>query len=275
MKKHLIILLAALALLPAGLWAQNDLKVMSYNIRVGTAKDGTNSWEFRYPASAMMILDQKPDIFGVQEALSFQVRYLEEYCEGYKSVGVGREDGKKKGEFMSIFYNTKKIKVLKWGTFWLSETPEVPSKGWDAACFRSATWALLKDKASGKKFFYVNTHLDHVGWDARRNGLALIVDRIASINPDGYPMVLTGDFNMPADRDEFAPLKAKMKDARETAVTTDRHATYNGWGKSEETIDYIWYSGFSSCTKFEVITKPYMERTFVSDHYPIQATLIF
>ena len=113
MKKHLIILLAALALLPAGLWAQNDLKVMSYNIRVGTAKDGTNSWEFRYPASAMMILDQKPDIFGVQEALSFQVRYLEEYCEGYKSVGVGREDGKKKGEFMSIFYNTKKIKVLK------------------------------------------------------------------------------------------------------------------------------------------------------------------
>jgi endonuclease/exonuclease/phosphatase family metal-dependent hydrolase len=101
------------------------------------------------------------------------------------------------------------------------------------------------------------------------------VDRIASINPNHYPMVLTGDFNMPADRDEFAPLKAKMKDARETAVTTDRHATYNGWGKAEETIDYIWYSGFSSCTKFEVITKPYLERTFVSDHYPIQATLIF
>ena len=253
MKKHLILLLAALVLLPAGLLAQNDLKVMSYNIRVGTAKDGTNSWEFRYPASALMIQDQQPDIFGVQEA----------------------QDGKKKGEFMSIFYNTKKIKVLKWGTFWLSETPEVPSKGWDAACFRSATWALLKDKASGKKFFYVNTHLDHVGWDARRNGLALIVDRIASINPNHYPMVLTGDFNMEAGRDEFAPLKAKMKDARETAVTTDRRPTYNGWGKAEETIDYIWYSGFSSCTMFEVITKPYLERTFVSDHYPIQATLIF
>lgn len=153
MKKHLILLLAALVLLPAGLLAQNDLKVMSYNIRVGTAKDGTNSWEFRYPASALMIQDQQPDIFGVQEALSFQVRYLEEYCEGYKSVGVGRDDGKKKGEFMSIFYKTKKFKLLKWGTFWLSETPDVPSKGWDAACFRSATWALLKDKASGKKFF--------------------------------------------------------------------------------------------------------------------------
>ena len=275
MKKHLITLLAALALLPAGLCAQNDLKVMSYNIRVGTAKDGTNSWEFRYPASAMMILDQKPDIFGVQEALDFQIRYLNEYCEYYKSVGVGREDGKKKGEFMSIFYNTKTIKLLKWGSFWLSETPDKPSKGWDAACFRSATWALLKDKASGKKFYYVNTHLDHVGWEARRNGLALIVDRIASINPEGYPMVLTGDFNMEPDRPEFEPLKAKMKDSRETAVTTDRHFTYNGWGKGKETLDYVWYSGFSSCTSFKVITKEYMNRAFVSDHFPVMATLIF
>ena len=148
--------MAVLMILPAGMSARkksSDIKVISYNIRLGVAKDGTNSWEYRYPASAMMINDQKPDIFGLQEAYDFQVKYLEEYCEDYKSVGVGREDGKHEGEHMSIFYNKKTTKLLKWGTFWLSETPDKPSMGWDAACFRTATWALLKDKASGKKYY--------------------------------------------------------------------------------------------------------------------------
>jgi len=254
-----------------------DIKVISYNIRVGKADDGTNSWKYRYPASAMMIMDQKPDIFGLQEALDFQFDYLSEYCTGYKGIGVGREDGKHQGEHMAIFYNKKAIKLIKWGTFWLSETPEVPSKGWDAACFRSATWALMKDKASGRKFYYVNTHLDHMGWEARKNGLKLIVDRIGSINPENYPMILTGDFNMRIDRPEFDDLKKVMSNAREVAVKTDHHNTYNGWGKAsdEEIIDYIWFKGFSSCTEYETITKPYMERTYVSDHYPIKATLVF
>ena len=178
---------------------------------------------------------------------------------------------------MAIFYNKKTVKLLKWGTYWLSDTPDVPSKGWDAACFRTATWALLKDKASGKKFFYVNTHLDHVGWEARRKGLALIVERIAAMNPKGLPMVLTGDFNMRIDRPEFDDLKQIMENAREVAARTDHHNTYNGWGKAskEEIIDYIWFKGFSACTEYETITKPYMERTFISDHYPIRATLIF
>ena len=178
---------------------------------------------------------------------------------------------------MAIFYNKKAIKLIKWGTFWLSETPEKPSMGWDAACFRSATWALMKDKASGRKFYYVNTHLDHVGWEARKNGLKLIVDRIAEINPENYPMILTGDFNMRIDRPEFDDLKNIMQNAREVAVKTDHHATFNDWGKApeDEIIDYIWFKGFSSCTEYQTITKPYMERTYVSDHYPIKATLIF
>ncbi len=281
MKRVILVLMAAMMALPFSVGAKSrkpaDIKVISYNIRMGTAKDGTNSWEYRYPASAMMIMDQKPDIFGVQEALDFQVKYLEEYCTGYESVGVGREDGKHKGEHMSIFYNKKAIKLIKWGTFWLSQTPEKPSKGWDADCFRSATWALLKDKASGKKFYYVNTHLDHIGWEARKNGLQLIVDRIASINPENYPMILTGDFNMRPDRPEFDDLKKVMQDTREVAVKTDHHNTYNEWGKASDDyiIDYIWFKGFSSCTEYETITKPYLERAFISDHFPIRATLIF
>ena len=282
MKRFAYLLLAAVLLLPGiSLSAKKgkaaDLKVISYNIRLGSADDGTNSWKYRYPASAMMIMDQKPDIFGLQEALPAQFDYLKEFCTGYKGVGVGRDDGKRAGEIMAIFYNKKTVKLLKWGTYWLSDTPDVPSKGWDAACFRTATWALLKDKASGKKFFYVNTHLDHVGWEARRKGLALIVERIAAMNPKGLPMVLTGDFNMRIDRPEFDDLKQIMENSREVAARTDHHNTYNGWGKAskEEIIDYIWFTGFSACTEYETITKPYMERTFISDHYPIRATLIF
>ena len=280
MKRFFLVAMAALMILPLSVSAKKktaDVKVISYNIRLGVAKDGTNSWEYRYPASAMMINDQKPDIFGLQEAYDFQVKYLEEYCEDYKSVGVGREDGKHEGEHMSIFYNTKTTKLLKWGTFWLSETPEKPSKGWDAACFRTATWALLKDKASGKKYYYVNTHLDHVGWEARKNGLKLIVDRIDSINPKGLPMILTGDFNMRIDRPEFDDLKKIMQNAREVAAKTDHHQTFNGWGKAgpDSIIDYVWFKGFSSCPQYETITKPYMERKYISDHYPVTATLIF
>lgn len=280
MKKTILLLMAALMVLPVSVSAKkktSNLKVISYNIRLGTAKDGDNSWEFRYPASSAMINDQKPDIFGLQEAYDFQVNYLEEACPDYKSVGVGREDGIHKGEHMSIFYNTKTIKLLKWGTFWLSETPDVPSKGWDAQCFRTATWALLKDKASGRKFYYVNTHLDHVGWEARKNGMKLIVDRIDKINPKGLPMVVTGDFNMRINRPEFDDMKKMMKNAREEAVKTDHHQTANGWGKSgpDSIIDYVWYKGFSSCPEYETITKPYMGRQYISDHYPITATLVF
>ena len=250
MKRAFLFLMAALMILPSTMSAKKnkvaDVKVISYNIRLGVAKDGTNSWEFRYPASAMMINDQKPDIFGLQEAYDFQVKYLEDYCEDYKGVGVGREDGKHEGEHMSIFYNKKTTKLLKWGTFWLSETPEVPSMGWDAACFRTATWALLKD-------------------------------RIDSINPKGLPMILTGDFNMRIDRPEFDDLKKIMQNAREVAAKTDHHQTFNGWGKAgpDSIIDYVWFKGFSSCPQYETITKPYMERKYISDHYPVTATLIF
>ena len=275
MKRIVTILIAAM-LLPLAMNAQ-DLKVISYNIRNSESKDGTNSWAYRYAASAEMIKDQAPDIFGVQEALSYQIYYIEQNFPQYKSVGVGREDGKQEGEFMSIFWNKKTISLLKWGTFWLSETPEKPSMGWDAACYRTATWALMKDKKTGKKFYYVNTHLDHKGKEAQKNGLKLIVDRIEEINPDGYPMVLTGDFNIKPDNANLVELDSKMQSARKIAEKTDNHNTYNGWGKAkaDNIIDYIYVSGFSACPEYHTVTEKYADRKFVSDHYPICATVIF
>ncbi len=287
MRKIIFALMVAAIVAPACLAAPKDksasIKVISYNIRNGGdekgyhSEDGLNSWMYRWPASIEMIKDQKPDIFGVQEAFDYQVKHFQEWLDDYKGFGVGREDGKHGGEHMDIFYNKKTIKVLKWGSFWLSETPDVPSLGWDAACKRTATWALMKDKKSGRKFYYVNTHLDHIGSKARENGLKLIVEKIAEINPDDLPMILTGDFNMTVDSPDLDGLKKIMKNARDVAVKTDHHGTYNGWGRASDDciIDFIWFKGFSSCTEYETITKPYLERTFISDHFPIKATLIF
>lgn len=280
MKKIVLIMLAALAAIPQVVTAKktagpDTLSVISFNIRMGEGKDGTNSWQYRCPATIYMLRDKRPDIFGLQEAFDYQVLFIEENMQDYKSVGVGREDGKHEGEHMSIFYNKKTVSLLKWGTFWLSETPEKPSMGWDAACFRTATWALMKDKRSGHKFYYVNTHLDHVGKEAQEKGLALIVERIGEMNPEHLPMVLTGDFNVEGDDPVLADLNKIMKNARVSAERTDRLNSYNGWGKSSSVIDYIYYSGFASCPKFETIQKKYGDFPFISDHYPIKAVLIF
>ena len=280
MRNLFALFLAALMMLPQTVHAKKEnegtegLKVMSYNIRLGSANDGTNSWSLRYIATGEMLEDQAPDVFGVQEALDYQVRYINEMC-GYEYVGVGRENGKKEGEHMAIFWNKKSVSMLKWGTFWLSETPQKPSKGWDAACFRTATWALMKDKKTGNKFYFVNTHLDHEGKEAQKNGLKLIVDRIGEINPEGYPMVLTGDFNMKPDDPNLAELDSKMQSTRKIAAVTDSHDTYNGWGRGSGIIDYIYVSGFSSCPEYQTVVKRYQDRKFVSDHYPVSARLIF
>ena len=282
MRKLTLIIAAVLMVLPFKSSAQKqtrdyDLKVMSYNIRMGVAKDGTNSWEYRYPATAMMLKDQMPDVFGVQEAFNFQIKFIEENFTDYDSFGVGRDNGKSEGEFMSIFWNKKTVKMIKGGTFWLSETPEKPSMGWDAACKRTATWAPMKDKNTGKLFYFVNTHLDHKGAEARRKGLELIVSRIDEINPKGYPMILTGDFNIKPDNEALVGLEQRMQSARKIAPKTDNNATFNNWGKakSDMVIDYIYVSGFSSCPEYHTITEKYGTWKYVSDHYPIYAKLIF
>lgn len=253
------------------------IKVMSYNIRLGSGKDGNNSWEFRRPATIEMIKDQAPDIFGVQEALSYQLDYINANCRKYASVGFGREDGRSAGEHMSIYWNRKSIKMLKWGTFWLSETPEVPSKGWDARYKRTATWALMQDRKSGKRFYFVNTHLDHRGKEAQKNGLKLIVDRIDTINPEGYPMILTGDFNINPDNPALAHLDSVMESTRNVALKTDTHNTFNGWSDvpNGRIIDYIYFKRFNKCLEYQTVNKQYLDIPFVSDHYPITALLVF
>ena len=277
MKRLFLLLAVFAALVPASVSCKKTetIKVMSYNIRLGVAKDGDNAWDLRKEATPAMLEDQNPLVFGVQEAYDFQLAYITEQCPQYACIGVGREDGVSKGEHMSIFYQKDLVEVQDWGTYWLSETPDEPSKGWDAACYRTATWALLKIKKTGTQFYYVNTHLDHVGLIARKKGLALIVDRIAAMNPDGYPMILTGDLNVQPDDPCLEDLNKQMKSARVEAKKTTDKASFNGWGRASQTIDYIYFVGFKKCEEFAVVDQTYAGKPYISDHYPVVATLEF
>lgn len=261
----------------------NGLSVISFNIRVSGGLSeliNSNSWSRRRSATPAMIKDQCPDIFGVQEALSDQLTYVGDNLPNYSYVGVGREDGEESGEIMAIFYNTKRVNLLDWGTYWLSETPDKPSISWNAGYERTMTWASMEMKDSGRKFFYVNTHLDSDSALARKNGLKLILDKVAEKNTDNLPVVLTGDFNiLPTDSvlDDVLG-KAEMLDARTTATKTDNLPTFNGFGNEDESsrvIDYIYYRGFSSCPEYETIVKTYENIPYISDHYPIVARLRF
>lgn len=255
----------------------NELKVMSYNVRLEHMGDGDNAWPNRKEATIEMLETIKPDVFGVQEALPQQVQYISEQAPAYKNVGVGRDDGVAKGEFMSIFWNTEVIEMIEWGTYWLSETPDEPSYGWDAACRRTATWALMKDKRNGKQFYFVNTHLDHKGVEARKNGLQMVLDRIAAMNPDAYPMVLTGDFNVTPDDECLVGLDKRMDSARKIAKVTDTKSSFNGWGRfapeDSYLIDYIYVAGFKSVPEFRTITETYAGKQYISDHYPIMSII--
>ncbi|MBO4340394.1 MAG: endonuclease/exonuclease/phosphatase family protein [Bacteroidales bacterium] len=275
--------------IPAGPFRSDDwplerfqgksLRVMSYNIRNSRAKDGDNDWVRRRDATPAMIIDIHPDVFGIQEAYQDQVDFIQEKCPDYKMVGVGRDDGVQKGEQMSVFYDSTRLNLIKWGTYWLSETPDVPSRGWDAACRRTATWTLLEEKGSGRKFYFVNTHLDHVGVTARREGLALIYNNIQKMNPEGYPMVLTGDFNVFPDDECLNDISALMKSARFNSREADTIGSFNGFGEFDidhlEKIDYIYFSGFNSSRRFKVVTKKYAGKPFISDHYPVYSDLMF
>ena len=254
-----------------------SLKVMSYNIRYDNPNDGENLWDIRKPATKELIYDIRPHVFGVQEALVNQIRYIEENCPEYASVGVGRDDGKEAGEFMSIFYDKGRVKLHDWGSIWLSETPEKPGLGWDAWCPRTATWALVEIISTGKKFFYVNTHLDHGGRNARKNSLDLIIALIKEKTAESAPVILTGDFNVTPDNSfTLENLSAYMSNAAETAVVTDSVPTSNAFGKRDgKYIDYIWWKNFKSCNEYHVITKEYLGIKYISDHWPIVAEFLF
>lgn len=267
------ILAAAVALSSCCQQAKDSLKVMSFNVRNAKAADGDNAWELRRSATIAMLDEVQPDVFGLQEAYPEQEEYITSERPKYVAYGIGRNDGIE-GERMSVVYNTETLQMLECGTWWLSETPDIPSVGWDAKYPRTATWALLKDLRCGREFYLVNTHLDHRGVLARRYGLAMVMDLIRQMNSD-TPLILMGDFNVEPGDECLSDVEARMCNARSSAKVTEDTPSFNGFKESEghKTIDYIYYKGFSGAESFKVLNQPFDGKPFISDHYPIVATI--
>ena len=279
MKKFFYTLaIAAFALMSIACNRTSEIKVMSYNIRLssGTIKaDSIYHWEHRKQASLNLMHEENPTVFGLQEACPDQMDYMVENLPEYGYIGVGRDDGKRKGEFMSIFYKKEEVEFIDGGTFWLSQTPDQVSKGWDAACFRTCTWALLKKKDTGKKFVYMNTHLDHMGKVAREESIKLIVERAEKLTGGKLPVFITADFNSPTSNAIFKPMQEAMLDARVEAPVTDDRGTLNCWGTTPPgvVIDHVFYRG-AEAQKFEVLRDKDYGAPYVSDHYPVMLTAI-
>ena len=251
----------------------NQIKVMSFNIRNISSKDtGKKSWEVRKTAFIPMIEDHKPTVVGIQEAHLPQQKWLGENWKDYGYVGKGRSaSNPDKDEFVPVFYRTKAVELVKWDCFWLSETPDVPgSKSWDSKYPRIATWAIFRHIASGKKFFFINTHIDVGSTVAPGKSMEVLVNKMSGLNPEGLPVVLTGDFNQEIDSDIFSRVKAFMTNVRLSAPITDSKYTYTGFGTAKHmtVVDHIFCTGFKAL-KFETIDKVYQDIPHISDHYPV------
>lgn len=260
-----------------------DLTVVTSNVRYDNEEDGENRWDNRKDALAAEILSADPDIIGTQECLHHQRNYLKEQFKGYETVGVAREDGKEDGEYSAIFYRKDRFKAIECGNFWLSETPDVPSLGWDAACIRIASWAFLEEKTTGKRFFFVNTHLDHVGAVARREGVNLLCRKAKEIGGD-CPMVITGDFNSQKESPDIQYVKSvglihTLDIAKEKKAGI---ASFHGFKGLDDmakfipeqarpaVIDYIFISE-GTCSYYEIMPEKSPDGRFVSDHCPVTA----
>ena len=270
--------IAAFALMGVACNRTSEIKVMSYNIRLssGTIEaDSIYHWEHRKQASLELMHQEQPTVFGLQEACPDQMDYMVENLPEYGYIGVGRDDGKRKGEFMAIFYKKDEIELLDGGTFWLSQTPDQVTKGWDAACFRTCTWTILKKKDTGKKFVYLNTHLDHKGQEARKESIKLIVAKAEELTGGKLPVFITADFNSPTTDEIFKPMQEAMLDARVEAPVTDERGTLNCWGTTPPgvVIDHIFFRG-AEAQKFEVLRDKDYGAPYVSDHYPVMLTAI-
>jgi endonuclease/exonuclease/phosphatase family metal-dependent hydrolase len=272
MKKRVVVLLF-FTLMSVFSNAQS-LKVMTYNIRLDIESDGENDWTHRRDFFNSQIQFYEPDVFGVQEAKPNQVLDISTSHSQYSYVGIGR-DGIGKGESSNIFFKNGRFKILESNTFWLSETPDTVSIGWDAAYNRVCTYALFKDVQSNTMFWVFNTHLDHIGEEARTKGIQLILSKIEKLNQKKYPVLFMGDFNSEPNTDRIIALKKVMNDSRDVSQEKPfgPSGTFNNFKYNEpvtKLIDYIFISKSKKITvkKYAVLSDA-KDLKYPSDHFPV------
>src|SRR5688572_768588 len=206
----LLAALAACARAPLTDHAQQSpaaIRAMTFNVRYGTAQDGNNSWPLRRPLAVRVIRDFAPNVLGVQEALRFQLDEIRAELTHYGEVGVGRDDGRTAGEYSAILYDRNRLELLEQGTFWLSDTPEIPgSMTWSNRFARIATWARFRDRHTRTPFYVFNTHWDHESQPSRERSAGLIMARLKTRTGSSDPILLMGDFNAGEDNPAFRAL---------------------------------------------------------------------
>ncbi|MXP10563.1 endonuclease/exonuclease/phosphatase family protein [Pseudoblastomonas halimionae] len=254
---------------------------MTFNIRLATDADGDNAWRHRKAIVAALIEHEAPDILGMQEVLLEQKDDLASALPGLAMVGVARDDGKEAGEFSPLAYRKDRFELRQSGTFWLSLTPGEPSKDWDAALPRIATWAILHDRESGQDIRALNTHFDHVGSEARAQGAGLIADWVATGPGAGLPTIVMGDFNSDPASEPYRRLvgheAAGLTDTRETSVSPPYGptGTFTGFDimrNAAAPIDHIFATSDWTVTGHAVVTQHWGGR-LPSDHYPVLVSL--
>lgn len=277
MKRLLFFLLLYVSYALGAQEARNEVKVISFNIRnsseMSERQDGSYYWTYRKDAVAKMLVAERPDAIGLQEALIDQIAFLDSALVDYQRVGVGRDDGATEGEWMAIYFRRDRFDLVKSATYWLSETPDKPSRGWDAACRRTVTVVQLRDRISGKDWVYMNTHLDHVGKTARAESTKQL--RKLADEWDAVPIVIGGDMNSTLEDTIFLSLTdAGLLSARDLAPITDKKLTYNAYGKGKaQQIDHFFVRKLRPLA-FRTLDGDYGV-PYVSDHYPVMMSFVF
>ena len=254
----------------------DPIKIISYNIRNNNPNDGKDIWENRRETITDFIEKEAPDFLGLQEVNYPQIQYLNSNLINYNFIGVGRDDGKTRGEFSPIYFNESKYNLLLSNTFWLSKTPNDISVGWDAAMERICTYGLFEQKNDGSKVWVFNTHFDHIGNVAREKSVDLILSKIKDLTKDKDKIIITGDFNL---SDDSVPIKKLQNFYNDVNIKMDNNSKFYGTFNNfkidnnyNNRIDYIFYKNFDliKSSHLHVLTG---QGRWASDHHPVIAIL--
>ena len=252
------------------------IKAISYNIRYNNPKDGINVWENRKETVSIFLNEENADFIGLQEVVHPQLLDLIGVLKTYAYIGVGREDGKTKGEYSPIFYKKQKYTLLKSNTYWLSETPNIVSKGWDASLERICTYGLFQNNKTAEKVWVFNTHFDHRGTLARAKSVDLITEKVKTLNQEGLPTIITGDFNLTPFTQPIQKMQSNFDDVQKNLPQSDPYyGTSNGFDtekNAEHRIDYIFVKNLQTKNAKHIYKKTPM-RGWASDHHPVIAIL--
>jgi endonuclease/exonuclease/phosphatase family metal-dependent hydrolase len=260
----------------------NDIKVITLNVRYDNPDDSVNAWTNRVSQVCNYILVEKPDILGMQEVLWHQYEVLDSILVDYASVGVGRNDGARDGEMNPVFFRKEKYDMVRNITFWLSDFPEVPgSIGWGSSLPRIVTWMEFVDKKSHKHFFFFNTHFAHDSESARLMSSRVLLREVNRIS-EGFPFIISGDFNMPPTStgysiltgpDESVPLLKDSYVISEKRPSGPVH-TFNGFSDKAQTarIDYIFVRNGMRVLDYHTAVKK-DKGIYISDHWPVEAVI--